>query len=185
MNKLESALTAAAMGWRVFPRFLRAWPERATTNKSIVRRWWKERPAADIAIATGSASNGLVVLHLSGDNGESALAEVEGYGRLPRTVTVGWPGGRDLYFSSPESLPTTRGVFGEGLDVEAERGQIVAVGSGDDTQGHWRYAIAPLDGAAVAPLPRWFRPVLLMARYDRSRQAGERKRREVAQRAVS
>lgn len=66
MMSLELALECASRGWQVFPvrdkKPLVKWKMGACTDEDTIRRWWSTTfPDADVAIATGSRSNLVVI----------------------------------------------------------------------------------------------------------------------------
>ena len=70
----------------------------ATTDRTIIKAWWKRWPDANIGIATGRAS-GIFVLDVDGEVGKASLKELKAqHGRLPKTVTVKTGKGRHRYF---------------------------------------------------------------------------------------
>lgn len=162
MSPLECALEYASLGFKVAPRHLRDWERKATTNERQIECWWSEHPHSDVRLATGG---GLVVVTINGEEGERHIEVFQAsVGRLPRTVTARGrhgDGTRHLYFTTHEVIPTSRGTLGDGIGVEAEGGSVVGVGS----QGV-RWSIAPLGRRALAPLPGWFKSVLMAARAE-------------------
>src|SRR5215217_1624074 len=74
----------------------------ATADFATITSWWTRVPDANIGIATGKASD-LVVLDVDGLNGEAFLAQLERkHGPLPPTCEVKTGKGRHLYFRYPE-----------------------------------------------------------------------------------
>lgn len=100
--KLEHALDAVSRGLPVFPQdgkrpSIRRWPDNATLKESVIARWWKRWPDADIGIALPAdiyvldADSGLAVLALAGLS-------------LPPTLTVSTARGQHRYFHVPHEL---------------------------------------------------------------------------------
>jgi len=111
------------------------WQERATSDPQQITKWWKrnEGQSANIGIATGSASN-LIVIDIdngherSGDDSFSALCAEHRW--VPDTYVVRTGRGRHLYFLCPEW--NVRGgvdLLGIGVDVRAEGQYVIAAGS--------------------------------------------------------
>lgn len=102
----------------------------ATTEETIIRKWFEETPDANIGIPTGPSS-GLFVLDVDFDHGGAgSLSALEGeYGKLPDTVKVHTGGGGShYYFRYPKDVEirNSAGKLGAGLDVRGDGGYIVA-----------------------------------------------------------
>jgi hypothetical protein len=103
----------------------------ASADADQIRAWWTKWPDANVAVATGSASN-LVVLDLDikpGKDGRAALRVLEAqHGPLPTTPKVETgSGGEHLYFSHPGGLVANSvGLVAPGIDVRADGGYVVA-----------------------------------------------------------
>ncbi|MBV9543376.1 MAG: bifunctional DNA primase/polymerase [Chloroflexi bacterium] len=138
----------------------------ATTSTVVIRAWWTHAPFANPAIATGDASQ-LVVIDVDGDkSGYHSLADLEHeHGPLPHTVRVLTSSGEHIYFWFPGThLKNTAGKLGPGLDVRCCGGYVLAVGAIHRSgrayawkEGH-RPSQAPLarppDWLYSAPFPR-------------------------------
>jgi hypothetical protein len=144
---LESALTYAKQGVRVFPLHglrngrctcgtfcgdaagkhpriadgFRA----ASTNLPQIRKWWRKWPDANIGIATGAAS-GLAVLEANGPEGLAAIRALVGqHGPFPETATAKTPHGIQFYFLMPKGRPVPS-VLCDGIEFFADAGFVVA-----------------------------------------------------------
>jgi hypothetical protein len=78
-TNMDWALEYGQLGWRVHPcrpgdkkPILEDWPKRATTDPTLIERWWGRTPDANIGVATGPGS-GTFVLDVDGPDGERAL----------------------------------------------------------------------------------------------------------------
>jgi putative DNA primase/helicase len=106
----------------------------ATTNTKLIKKWWKQWPTANIAIATGTKS-GLLVLDLDPGNGgkESLKAALKQLGKLPTTVTTITGGnGNHFIFTHPKKAvrsDTAGKLLGRGLDVLSGGRYFIAPGS--------------------------------------------------------
>jgi hypothetical protein len=157
---LPAVLALAAHGWRVFPcrprdktPLVREWQHIATTGPEQIRAWYAEYPACNWGIATGRAS-GTWVLDVDGAQGTASLkALVTQHGALPARLTVRTGKGLHLYFAWPRGheLRNSAGKIGEGLDVRAEGGYVLAPGSVHPSGAI--YAVAQ-DGP-VPDAPEW------------------------------
>ncbi|WP_327116640.1 bifunctional DNA primase/polymerase [Nocardia sp. NBC_01730] len=139
------ALTAAAHGWPVFPLrpggktpAIKRWPEQASTDTTLIDRWWSWNPRYNIAIATGPAR--LHVIDLDSDHLPSPAPDLDhALHQLadhlpepaPLTLTVATPHGWHLYYRAPRQprLPCTIGRVAAGVDSRGHGGYIVAPGS--------------------------------------------------------
>lgn len=174
MSTLSAALAyARILGWPLIPSIgkVPAIPARkggrgikdATTSESIIRRWWREYPNANIALAAGVNWWAMDVDPDKG--GDEALDElVERYGPLPRTVMqLSGGGGRHYLFQPVPGLrnwsgltPSGRGI-GKGIDVRTVGASIHAAPSVHPETGalyQWAPGLGPRD-VPIQPAPRW------------------------------
>jgi len=130
------ALRYAKRGWPVFPLQPRGKKPltphgvlEATTNATLIERWWDRWPTANVGIATGEKA-GFWVLDIDGPEGTVSLTELEcEFGCLPETLeqqTGG--GGRHLFFAWPPGSREIRNrqAIRKGIDVRGNGGYIVA-----------------------------------------------------------
>lgn len=133
---LERALQYAALGLAVFPCKERGkspafknWQTSATTDPEAIKTIWTRNPQYNIAIATGSTSNGLIIVDVDNHdvNGADSLAEWERKnGKLPETATVlTGSGGVHYYYWAQEPIHGATGVL-PGVDIRGEGNLIVA-----------------------------------------------------------
>jgi hypothetical protein len=142
MSALEAALSYAALGWRVLPcepngkrplgRLVPRGLHDATTTEATIRRWWDECPTANVAIEC----TGLVVIDVdvaADKRGDRTLVElVRDHGPIGWSLSASTPrGGVHYYFRAPGGVRIKNGVerLGEGLDVRAAGGYVLAPGS--------------------------------------------------------
>lgn len=178
-RQLESALAHARAGYRVFPAHgitddgkctcgrpdceksagkhpaVSGWQQAATTDESQIRRWWRQNPLYNPAIATGY---GQVVLDVDGDTGKASLRALEQeYGLLPptRIVRTGG-GGMHYYFSARQKIRNSAGKLGDHLDIRGEGGYVIAPGARHSSGScyEWAEHAGPEDLPA-ASLPGW------------------------------
>lgn len=173
------ALSAAALGWHVFPcapggkrPALRGnWQDQATTAPDQIRGWWTRAPY-NIGIACGPS--GLVVVDLDRPDANAgaddpddagALFPLTGADRLARlarkhgarypaaTCVVDTPsGGCHLYFAAGSTQArNTAGLIGPHIDVRADGGYVI--GAGSRIGGRVYAARGRL--RPPAPLPPW------------------------------
>lgn len=103
----------------------------ATTDVSVINRWWDKNPEANIGIPTGKESGWFVldVDNKNGISGDDSLKElIEQYGELPETRQHVTPsGGYHLIFKHPGyDIQNSAGKLGSGLDIRCDGGYIVA-----------------------------------------------------------
>jgi hypothetical protein len=144
---LERALALTARGWAVFTLQLGSktpysglrWRTAATSDEARTREAWKRHPAANIGVATGSAS-GFWVLDVDGHLGMESLGRlIRAFGSIPRTFVVRTGKGLHYYFALPSGV-VVRNRAGticlpgsstplSGLDDRGEGGYVVGPGS--------------------------------------------------------
>jgi hypothetical protein len=161
---LETALKYAERGFRVFPlrdsgddgnRKLpqhKDWPNVATCDAKTIRRWWMLTPGAGIGIATGA---GLLVLDIdrkNGKDGDASLAAlIAEHGEFPATLSATTPnGGTHYYLRGPADLRNSACKIGDGLDIRAHHGYVVAPSHARCGSGYaWR------NDEEIADAPLW------------------------------
>uniref|UniRef100_A0A6H1Z7L8 Putative bifunctional DNA primase/polymerase n=1 Tax=viral metagenome TaxID=1070528 RepID=A0A6H1Z7L8_9ZZZZ len=129
----------------------------ASSDLKQIAAWWAEWPDANIAIACGAVSGGLVVLDVdTGHAGDESLDDlVTEYGPLPETPEVlTGGGGRHLYFRSEQRIPNLVGQLGRGLDLRGDGGYVIAPKSGhiSGREYLWEESSRPTD-LKLAELP--------------------------------
>jgi hypothetical protein len=113
----------------------------ATANVRTVERWWSDWPDANIGVATG---NGLVVVDIDGDVGESQAKLLD----LPPTLEVGTGSGRHLYYAgSADSRVRIR----PGIDIRGDGAYIIVPPSRHVTGTVYRWR----NDLPIAELPVW------------------------------
>lgn len=161
----ESALDYLERGWSVIPLRPRQkrpairWTEyqhrRASADE--VKKWFHERPNANVGIVTGSISNLVVVdvdpLH----GGDASIATMEKeHGALSRTIeAITGGGGRHIYFEHPGGVVHNRVGFLPGVDIRGDGGYVVAPPSVHASGRYyvWAKFHAPHQ-TALAPMPQ-------------------------------
>lgn len=133
------AMELASSGLAVFPlhpRSKRPLTEHGFKDACIdpykIDQWWNATPDANIGIATGSVSGGLVVVDVDVDfaNGKDGMKSLKSWeaahGSLPSTLsaTTG-RGGKHLYFRSSQHFGNTANQV-QCIDVRGEGGYVVA-----------------------------------------------------------
>jgi putative DNA primase/helicase len=98
----------------------------ATTDARQIEEWWRKWPDANIGIATGAVSR-IIVIDVDGADGLATLKSlVAQHAFLPRTAIVKTARGWHLYFQMPVGCERIPCSTGDGLDVRADGGYVVA-----------------------------------------------------------
>ncbi len=136
----QAAVALASRGIAVFPLQPRdkkpfadtAGFKDALEHEGVTAKRWRQRPDANIGIATGARS-AFWVLDIDGPDAEAAVAALEReHGALPRTVEQRTGRGRHVCFAWPEQCEPYDGVrnsasrIGPHVDVRGCGGYIVA-----------------------------------------------------------
>jgi len=142
MNKstmLKAALSYAEKGLAVFPLQYRDkipgtanGVKDATTDLEQINKWWHDTPFANIGIAMGKPSGGLIAIDIDvdenkGKNGFESIRDWEKeHGELPETVmTLTGRGGNHMIYSTNTVCGNRTNVI-HGVDVRSDGGYIVA-----------------------------------------------------------
>lgn len=172
-KNLLVALQLAEAGIDIFPADARKrptiadWDENSSADPDCVRRWWRIRPDALVAIDLRK-SNLLVVdadRH-GGPDGVAAFGDlVHRHGSdLSRNPVVRTPsGGAHIYFTQPEGnvLGNRRGALPAGIDVRGAGGYVIAPGcvrtdgSGYTIARRRRGLVEAYSAQDVPPAPPW------------------------------
>lgn len=134
----------------------------ATVNIETIQGWWREWPDANVGLCTGSVS-GVVAVDVDPRSGGIEtwkwLCEEHDPPATIRAITGRGDDGFHLYFAFTEKLKGRSKALGDGIDVKAEGGYVVAPPSLHEMGG--RYEFAPGQGPkqlGLAPLPEWCKP---------------------------
>ena len=135
---LDAAIEYASRGWAVFPLKARGKDpltahgvKDATTNFDQIEKWWTKNPNANVAIACGLVSGGLLVVDLDEkENGISGLDTLHDWestnGSLPETVrSITGKGGSHLLYHIDYEEKNRTGLL-DGVDIRSDNGYIVA-----------------------------------------------------------
>jgi Bifunctional DNA primase/polymerase, N-terminal len=154
---LDHALALAHAGFAVFPCKPRGKEpmvaggfKAATCDEAQIRDWWTRWPEANIAIATGAMSGVLVV---DVDDAEGALLLIDltkQFGALPMTLQAKTGKGVHLYFALPDGCGRVPSSKGDGLDIRADGGYVLAPGSIHPSGARYEW-VDGIDARAEAP----------------------------------
>lgn len=138
MNKLDYALKYAALGIRVFPitpdtktPAIKSWPDEATTDKTLIGRWWAINADYNIGIATG---RGVVAIDADTKDGKPGLSSLEllDLEVIPTSLRSRTPsGGVHVLLKTDRQIHNRVNSIAEypGIDIRGENGYILAAGS--------------------------------------------------------
>lgn len=163
---LDEALALAARGWAVFPcvpgdkvpRIKKGFLG-ASRTPSVLRRWWKSWPDANIGVATGPASGfwALDIDTFDEAGGDLTLAAMEReHGPLPATAPAqitGRGGQHRLFKWTDDFKVRNRGKFAPGLDVRGDGGYILAPPSRIEGYGPYSWLVEPKGD--IPDAPKW------------------------------
>lgn len=140
-DKLDAALNYAENGLAVFPLVPNAKEpltdhgfKDASTDTAKIKAWWTKYPEANIGIATGNMSGGLVAIDLDVKNNAGGPQSYDAWLEkewlvMPQTLTAKtWSGGRHIFFRYRTPVPSRTGWL-KGVDVRSDGGYVVAAPS--------------------------------------------------------
>lgn len=160
MNELlEAALNYAKLGLAVFPLQERGKEpithngfENASTEERQIRLWWKRNPNANIGIAMGQMSGGLVAIDMDidkeeGKDGYHTFTKwcSDNYLVLPDSwLSITGRGGYHLFYQTDMPVPSKIGWL-EDVDIRANGGYVVAPPSVHPNGTKYQWEQAPED----------------------------------------
>jgi hypothetical protein len=160
---------AQERGWRLFPArrrskkpLISSWPELASCDPGVIRRWIREHPHSNWAVATGLESNGWT-LDVDGPAGRASLAALElQHGPLPLTLTAitgRADGGEQRWFKYPRcfGIRSTSGELGAGLDIRGDGGCVLVPPSVHPSGKLYEWVD---DTLCIAEAPEWLLQLL-------------------------
>jgi hypothetical protein len=149
----------------------------ATTDKKLIREWWKKWPKANIGIRTG-AESGLVVLDVDPDHGGArSLQRLEmmahiGLPICPTVLTGG--GGQHRYLSHPGAPIKNKTGIAPGLDIRGDGGYVVAPPSRHESGKRYEWSQHSRLGEIELPrLPKWLQELINEQVPKRSTVSGD------------
>ncbi|MEO2035808.1 MAG: bifunctional DNA primase/polymerase [Planctomycetaceae bacterium] len=165
-SKYEAAVEYAEHSMRVFPcndgkkPLIKSWPTLATTDPDQIREWWAKWPSANVGIATGQASN-LLVLDIDIKGGSNGFAELEAFVgcpvedmEAPRYSTPS--GGQQLWFAYPagddSGICTKAHIGGLSIDTRANGG-YACVPPSHTANGSYDWIVEPEEFDSLPSCP--------------------------------
>ena len=164
---LDAAISYANRGWLILPlkprekvplgRLVQHGFLDASLDLETIRNWWESEPHANIGIRTG-AESGLVVIDVDPrSGGDDSLYELEQkFGELPKTIeSITGGGGQHIYLKHPGGFIKSAPI-GLGLDIKADKGQVVAPPSLHPSGNSYLWEIeSHPDDVKLATIPDW------------------------------
>jgi len=138
----------------------------ATADPDKIRAWGRRFPQANLGLPCGAASGFLVLDVDPRSGGDQTIRAFAARGNpfptCPRQRTGN--GGYHLLFRFDASLGKPRGKLGQGVDVKASGGYILAAPSWTGPSdagpgGPYVWEVSPFD-TPIPPLPAWMREIL-------------------------
>ena len=130
----------------------------ATTDPNIINRWFGVQ-RHNIGICTGPQGGFFVLDCDHKDGGEQGLMDLqERFGRLPATIVQRTGAGKHLFFRYPSDrvLKNSSKKLGQGLDIRADGGYVVAAPSNHMSGNQYAWVDCDLpDFSQVAVAPSW------------------------------
>lgn len=120
----------------------------ASLDEELVGSWFDRFPEANVAIATGQVSGGLVVLDVDPRNGGSWSVLKAAFGdEIEHSMTVETGGGGFHVYTQASEEVQGKGNIVPGIDVKGEGGYIIAPPSNHESGGLY----APLTAPEIDP----------------------------------
>lgn len=152
---MDQAIKYSEMGLAVFPVRQNKTPytphgcKDAKTDLRAIKNWWKRYPDANIGIATGSISGGIIVIDIDIDEdkgvyGDESLSEWEReHGELPETWrAITGRGGYHYYYRSDKKIKNTTNLY-PGIDIRGEGGYVIAPPSLHQNGNYYQWELDP------------------------------------------
>lgn len=155
---LQAALDYAKQGFAVLPLVEKDKApltahglKDATTDEKQIRKWWGNHPNANIGIACGKVSGGIVAIDVDvdeqkGKHGNETLRAWEHqYGELPETVrSITGNGGCHIIYKDTETYKPSQQLY-EDIDIRADGSYIVVPPSIHPNGNQYEWENAPTD----------------------------------------
>lgn len=132
----------------------------ATRNPEQINEWWSRYPGANIGVACGGVSGGLLVLDVDGDEGQESLRKLERDHGVITTAQTLTGKGTQYWFKSQQSFKNRVRLM-PGIDIRSDGGYVIAPPSIHPLGKPYAWEVsARIDEVPLAPLPNWLIPLL-------------------------
>jgi hypothetical protein len=128
----------------------------ATRDPKQIIEWWSRWPNANVGIACGTPSGGLLVLDIDGDVGQDSIRNLEILnGPLPKTPLSLTGKGQHLFFKTNAQLKN-RVRVAPGLDVRTDGGYVIAPPSIHSNGQTYTWEVSNrIDEITIVEAPEW------------------------------
>ena len=176
----DAAAFYVGLGWKVFPLAegakVPAIPaskggkgfKDATHDADLIARWERAYPRANIGIATGAASDVIVVDIDPRNGGNASVVRLAGDGFVlpPSPEARTGNGGRHLFYAYRSDIKGSKDRLGKGIDIKTDGGYVVAAPSVTTPSqqgpgGGYRWIRTP-SGLVLPALPQWLADKLII-----------------------
>ena len=182
MTSLETALMVSGITkYQVFPANQQKKPcvkdpfGKATRDEEQVRQLFGSFPNAMTAIPTGP-KNGITVVDLDVKGGVDGINNFQNLVQdIPRTMVIRTPsGGLHLYFATgSDSLPSSAGKLGPGIDIRGAGAYAIGFGSVAQTGMYrWNHSISGFTWRP-APMPATLKQLIYASAHPGQARTGK------------
>jgi hypothetical protein len=146
----------------------------ATNMPDLLESWWDAHPGANVALACGLLSGGLVVVDVDTKDGKDGLASLTAlealHAPLPKTWQSATPsGGQHRFFKGPDRVirnavnlgvtqPDGSKIKYDGIDIRADGGSVCLPPS-VRPDGAYAWTVHPTS-MPIAQLPEWLEKIV-------------------------
>lgn len=164
----------ARHGFEVFPAIPRSKApltkdgfKSATSDLNKIREFYTHHPGANVAVKTGSLSNGIPFGTMDFDSIKALEYFESEIGKLPDTPIVLTARGCHVYFITSNPINSRIGLLPQ-TDWKGAGGYVLGVGSVHPTGIHyeWEYGHSIAD-IPIAKAPRWLEELLIQRQFKR------------------
>lgn len=141
----------------------------ATLDLERISEWWTRFPDANVGIACGEISRGLVVLDVDGEDGAAWVRDREReHGAIETSGTITGKGSQ-LWFTSEGSF-RNRVRLAPGIDLRTSGGYTIAPPSVHPNGRTYAWEVSSrIDDIGIRPMPEWLEAILLPSAQEKDR----------------
>ena len=130
------------------------WTVAASGDPTTIASWWDGYPDASVGIATGAASN-LIVLDIDPRHGgDLSLHHLMRQKEFPSTLCAATGGGGQHMYYTASGVDTGNGALANGIDLRGTGGLVIAPPSVHASGYRYMWNSDPAT-TPIAPLPTW------------------------------